>query len=100
MPTVVDSIPTLLHIAVFLFFVGLVDFFFSKNNVIAYITLIPIVVCVGPSLFCPYFVLTAHIAHHFLAYAGVSCNSWDLSVIMTMVCGGEYEVAWRKVEKC
>ena len=50
MPTVVDSILTLLHIAVFLFFVvfvGLVNFFFSKHNDIAYITLIPIVVCVG-----------------------------------------------------
>lgn len=36
----VEVIPTLLHISVFLFFAGLVDFLFSVNLPIAYMTLV------------------------------------------------------------
>lgn len=39
MTAVVEGIPTLLHIAVFLFFLGLIDFLFSINDTIAGIVL-------------------------------------------------------------
>lgn len=45
METVVHSIPTLLHISVFLFFAGLIEFLLPVNIVIAYILLSIVAVC-------------------------------------------------------
>ncbi|KAF7973455.1 hypothetical protein HWV62_15164, partial [Athelia sp. TMB] len=47
MPAVVEGIPTLLHASVFLFFAGLVDFLFSINRLIAWITLFVVAMCGG-----------------------------------------------------
>lgn len=45
MTAVVEAIPTLLHMSVFLFFIGLVDFMFAVNSAIAYIVLGTLVAC-------------------------------------------------------
>lgn len=45
--TVVDSIPTLLHASVFLFFIGLVEFLFPINHAIAYTVLSVVAICVS-----------------------------------------------------
>ncbi|KAF8260142.1 hypothetical protein EI94DRAFT_1612069, partial [Lactarius quietus] len=45
LPFVVDAIPTLIHISMFLFFTGLVISLFSVHHSIAYIILVATVVC-------------------------------------------------------
>ncbi|KZP12390.1 hypothetical protein FIBSPDRAFT_158698, partial [Athelia psychrophila] len=49
MPAVVESIPTLLHASVFLFFAGLVDFLYSINRAVALVILS--IVAVGGALY-------------------------------------------------
>lgn len=49
MRTVVEGIPTLMHIAVFLFFAGLVDWLFAMNHFVAKTTLVFVVFC--PALY-------------------------------------------------
>lgn len=51
MTTLVDGIPTLMHISVFLFFAGLVDFLFAINRLVAHTTLIIVSVCAGLYVF-------------------------------------------------
>ena len=43
--TVANSVPLLLHLSVFLFFTGLVEFLFQLDNTLAYIILACVVVC-------------------------------------------------------
>lgn len=45
MAAMVDSIPTLLHVAVFLFFAGLVQFLFTVNKILAHMALAVVVIC-------------------------------------------------------
>ncbi|KAI0260394.1 hypothetical protein BC834DRAFT_973528 [Gloeopeniophorella convolvens] len=45
MPIVADTVPALVHIALFLFFLGLVDFLFNVNTSVAIATVAPIAVC-------------------------------------------------------
>lgn len=60
MANMVEAIPTLLHVAVFLFFAGLLDFLFSVSDIIAYIVLgaviasttVYIVITVIPTIRC------------------------------------------------
>ncbi|KAF7973124.1 hypothetical protein HWV62_16160 [Athelia sp. TMB] len=50
---VVDAVPALLHVSLFLFFSGLVQFLHTINNVVAWVTLAPIVL-----LFLVYSIIT------------------------------------------
>lgn len=60
MTTVVEGIPTLLHIAVFLFFAGLVDFLFAINHIVAYSTLAIVSVCAALYLFITFLPTIRH----------------------------------------
>jgi hypothetical protein len=42
---VVDALPTILHIAVFLFFAGLVEFLFDINKIVAWFAVVIVVLC-------------------------------------------------------
>ena len=46
MPTMVDAVPALVHISLFLFFIGLADFLLNAYAIVGKITLFPIVFCV------------------------------------------------------
>ncbi|KAI0259248.1 hypothetical protein BC834DRAFT_639729 [Gloeopeniophorella convolvens] len=45
MPVVADMVPALVHIALFLFFIGLADFLLNINTTVAITTIAPITVC-------------------------------------------------------
>ncbi|KAI0265442.1 hypothetical protein BC834DRAFT_879535 [Gloeopeniophorella convolvens] len=45
MPVVAEAVPALIHISLFLFFIGLADFTFSVNTTVGATTVTPILVC-------------------------------------------------------
>ncbi|KAI0263524.1 hypothetical protein BC834DRAFT_1042733 [Gloeopeniophorella convolvens] len=45
MPVVADAVPALVHISLFLFFIGLADFLFNINTTVATTTVTPIAIC-------------------------------------------------------
>jgi hypothetical protein len=46
MPTMVEAVPALVHISLFLFFIGLADFLLNAYAIVGKITLYPIIFCV------------------------------------------------------
>jgi hypothetical protein len=52
MPVVVDAVPALIHISLFLFFIGLADYLFNINTATATPTTIMIAICAGLYLWC------------------------------------------------
>ncbi|KAI9443588.1 hypothetical protein H4582DRAFT_1208323 [Lactarius indigo] len=52
MPVVVDAVPALIHISLFLFFIGLADYLFSINTATATTTTIMIAICATLYLWC------------------------------------------------
>ncbi|KAH9057386.1 hypothetical protein EDB87DRAFT_1565324, partial [Lactarius vividus] len=52
MPVVVDAVPALIHISLFLFFIGLADYLFSINTATATTTTIMIAICATLYFWC------------------------------------------------
>lgn len=52
MPVVVDAVPALIHVSLFLFFIGLADYLFSINTATATTTTIMITICGALYLWC------------------------------------------------
>ncbi|KAH9953475.1 hypothetical protein BC827DRAFT_1104366, partial [Russula dissimulans] len=50
MPVVVDAVPALIHIGLFLFFIGLADFLFNLNTSTAAAVIVTIIICTIPYL--------------------------------------------------
>jgi hypothetical protein len=81
MKTVVEGIPTLMHIAVFLFLAGLVDFLFAIDHLVAYTTLVIVATCAALYLFitflpivrwhCPYRTPLSAICWRILQFLGI-----------------------------
>lgn len=46
MPTMVEAVPALVHISLFLFFIGLADFLLNAYPIVGKITLLPVIFCV------------------------------------------------------
>jgi hypothetical protein len=94
MSAVVEGIPMLLHIAVFLFLLGLADFFFSINNVIGYITLAFIAPCC-----CLYILFTLlPVLHHHCPYrTPLSGIFWRIMQFMGLL-RYKHHGAWRRIQ--
>lgn len=81
MKTVVEGIPTLMHIAVFLFLAGLVDFLFTIDRLVAHTTLAIVTTCAALYLFitflpilrwhCPYRTPLSAICWRILQFLGI-----------------------------